>query len=66
MNLWNQIASHWQAILTAVAVLYAAFVTAMPENPPQTLADYWTWVRSALQSSLPVHRTGNPTQNKEN
>jgi|GEM_PF-4594831 hypothetical protein len=63
--LWNRIASHWQAVLTAAGILYAAFVTSMPEHPPQKFEDYWAWVRSALQSSLPIHRPQN-TQGKEN
>lgn len=59
----NTIAGHAEGIGIGSVVLYTAFVTAMPETPPATFAEYWAWVRNALQASLPTHRV-NPTQPK--
>lgn len=68
----------WQTIIdgfsthpklsAALAVLGIAFASSMPEEYPRTFQDWWAWLRSGLQSSIPIHRfptqPGGPAQTK--
>jgi hypothetical protein len=55
-------------LAAGLAVLAVAFVSAMPEEIPHCAQDWWTWIRSGLQSSIPLHRfpqqPGGPAQPK--
>lgn len=55
-NLANQIAHHWVAVDSTAGVLFVAFVSCMPSNPPSRFADYWQWAREALQTAIPAAR----------
>ena len=61
-TLGHELANHAAAYGFGIVTLYAASVTSMPENPPQSFAEYWQWVRAALQSSLPIHRNPPPPE----
>ncbi len=55
---------HLTSIGVGSGVLFFAIVHNMPENPPTSMQEYWTWVRDALQTSIPVRqgRQPNPQQ----
>ena len=42
--------------ITFAAALGIAIVCTMPENPPSTLRDWWTWMRNSLQTAVPAAR----------
>jgi hypothetical protein len=60
MNFWAALLQHieknWVAIEATGGVLFVAFVSVMPKNPPSSLAEYWQWVREGLQTAIPAAR----------
>jgi hypothetical protein len=52
----ENIARNWPVYTASAGVLFVAFVSTMPLTPPARLAEYWTWVRSALQTAIPAAR----------
>lgn len=61
--LLQAVITHWQALGIGSGVLGVAVVSTMPEKIPATAQDCWTWIREALQTSIPAaRRHENPTQ----
>ena len=64
----DNIAKNWQVYTASAGVLFVAFVSCMPKNPPASMVEYWTWVREALQTAIPAarphinHDEPNPTK----
>ena len=56
----DNLAKNWGAYSAAAGVLFVAFVSTMPKDPPSNFAVYWTWVRSALQTAIPAARHPEP------
>ena len=56
----NNIAKNWGTYTAAAGVLFVAFVSCMPKNPPASLAEYWQWVREGLQTAIPAARPHQP------
>ncbi len=70
-SIGQAIAAHITAnlatILTAGGILFVAFVSCMPIDPPSSLVEYWRWVRESLQTAIPAARRNhieppNPSQ----
>jgi len=64
---------HLTTIGVGSGVLFFAIVHNMPEIPPASMQEYWTWVRDSLQTAIPVRQgrnnrptlPANPAQQKE-
>ena len=54
------VAAHWVISETALGVFLVAFISCMPKNPPASFAEYWAWMRSALQTAIPAARPHEP------
>jgi hypothetical protein len=55
----ENLAKNWAVYTASAGVLFVAFVSTMPADPPSRLAEYWKWVRSALQTAIPAARHPN-------
>lgn len=49
----------WAAIAASAGVLFVAFVSCMPLDPPASITEYWRWVRESLQTAIPAARRNN-------
>lgn len=56
----DNLSQHWHVYAPVAGVLFVAFVSCMPKNPPKSLAEIWTWVRSSLQTAIPAARAHEP------
>lgn len=64
----HNLAQHLTSLGVGSGVLFFAVIHNMPEKPPTSMQEYWTWVRDSLQTSIPVRQAAshaNPTQPKE-
>jgi len=52
----NNLSTHLAAEGGVGVLLFGVFVHTMPPQLPSSLQEYWTWVRDALQTALPVRR----------
>lgn len=59
----TNLVQHLTSIGVGSGVLFFAVVHNMPENPPASMQEYWTWVRDSLQTAIPVRQARpHPTQ----
>lgn len=64
MNAIGQnLAQHLTSIGVGSGVFLFSFIHNMPEAPPSSMQEYWTWVRDSLQTAIPIRqaRQANPT-----
>lgn len=63
---WNAIVEHLianhQVYITAAIAFAFAAVKCMPETIPTSAQALWTWLRSSLQTALPVPAANHPIQ----
>lgn len=52
----HELRRHWQAYGAGSGVVLVAAVASIPEKPPSTLQEWWTWMRTTLQTALPINR----------
>lgn len=58
----EHIARHGEAYGTAAVGLALAVAKNIPELIPKSAQDWWTWMRSSVQTALPISRTSTPQQ----
>jgi len=58
----NDLTQHISGVGIGSGALFFVFVNCMPQTPPASIADYWTWVRDSLQTLTPARYHTNPTQ----
>jgi hypothetical protein len=47
---------HLRSIGIGSGALFVVFIHTMPRRPPESMVEYWEWVREALQTLLPIKR----------
>ncbi|VVC06080.1 Uncharacterised protein [uncultured archaeon] len=50
------------AIFGIIGAVVIAGITTMPEKFPSSVDAWWEWIRTTLQSAIPLHRNQNVVQ----